>query len=269
ARPAGGAGAVTRRRRGARAGELSDAARRGRDARLAGGTGAGTRGRRGAGARQLADAARGGRDARLPGRTGAVTRRRGSARARQLADAARGGRHARLAGGAGAVTRGRRGAGARQRADAARGRCHARLPGGAGAATGGSAALARRNADVAREGEWDGPQRALVDAGCSGQVGQRVGVAGEHREVRTDAGLARGADRAHRRPALGGRHAELARRLAAVGVEWHVALIAQLPEDGDGRPARGGGARVLRHAELVRVELAVRAHATDPAATVK
>src|SRR5207245_7743228 len=128
---------------------------------------------------------------------------------------------------------------------------------------------ARRNADVAREGEWDGPQRALVDAGCSGQVGQRVGVAGEHREVRADAGLARGAGRAHRRPALGVRHAELARRLAAVGVEWHVDLIAQLPEDDDARPAGGGGAVVLRHAELARVELAVRAHATDPAATVK
>src|SRR5207245_7494928 len=214
--------------------------------------GAAAGGGRGGRAREIADAARGGGDAGLAGGAGAAARGRRGARARQLADTARGGGHAGLAGGTGAVTRGRRGARARELADTARGGCDAGLAGGTGAVTGGSATLARRNADVAREGEWDGPQRALVDAGCSGQVGQRVGVAGEHREVRADAGLARGAGRAHRRPALGVRHAELARRRTAVGVEWHVDLIAQLPEDDDACAARGGGAVVLRHAELAR-----------------
>src|SRR5438552_1913856 len=136
ARLPGGTAAVTRRRRGARAGQLADAARGGRDAGLSGGTAAVAHGRRGARARQLTDAARGGRDAGLSGGTGAATGGRRGARARQLADAARGGGHAGLSGGTAAVAHGRRGARAGQLTDAARGSRDARLSGGTGAATG-------------------------------------------------------------------------------------------------------------------------------------
>src|SRR5438034_1029454 len=274
---------------------LADAAGGGRRAGLAGGAGA-VAGGRAVLARGLADAAGGGRRADLAGGAGAVAGG-GAVLARGLADAAGAGRRAGLAGGAGPVAAGRAVL-ARGLADAAGGGRRADLPGGAGAVAGGRAVLARgladaapadhhaglaaragpvagrerllarhwRNADVAREGERDGLQRALVAAARPRQIGQRVGVAGEHRQVRADAGLARAARRAHRRPALDVRHAEHARRRAAVGMERHVDRIARLPEDDDARPARGGRAVVLRHAELGQGQLAVRAHLADASA---
>src|SRR5438876_1006111 len=247
---------------------LADAAGGGRGADLARGAGA-VAGRRAVLARRLADAAGWGRGADLARGAGAVAG--GSAvLARGLADAAGGGGRAGLAQGAGAVAGGRAVL-ARGLADARPADHHAGLAARAGAVAGRERLLAghRRNADVAREGERDGLQRALVDAARPRQIGQRVGVAGEHREVLADAGLGRAARRAHRRPALDVRHAEHACRRAAVRMERHIDCIARLPEDHDARPARGC-AVVLRHAELGRGQLAVRAHLADaPAGTVE
>src|SRR6184192_242913 len=301
----GGRGADLARGAGAVAGgravlawRLADAAGWGRGADLARGAGA-VAGRRAVLARRLADAAGWGRGADLARGAGAVAGGR-AVLARGLADAAGGGRGADLARGAGAVAGGRAVL-ARGLADTAGGGGRADLARGAGAVAGGRAVLARgladarpadhhaglaaragavagrerllaghwRNADVAREGERDGLQRALVDAARPRQIGQRVGVAGEHREVLADAGLGRAARRAHRRPALDVRHAEHACRRAAVRMERHIDCIARLPEDHDARPARGC-AVVLRHAELGRGQLAVRAHLADaPAGTVE
>src|SRR6184192_1335526 len=220
-------------------------------------------------ARGLADAAGGGRRADLA--DGARPVAGGCAvRARGLADAAGGGRRAGLTRRAGAVAGGRAVL-ARGLADARPADHHAGLAARAGAVAGRERLLAGhwRDADVAREGERDGLQRALVDAARPRQIGQRVGVAGEHREVLADAGLGRAARRAHRRPALDVRHAEHACRRAAVRMERHIDCIARLPEDHDARPARGC-AVVLRHAELGRGQLAVRAHLADaPAGTVE
>src|SRR5438067_3603887 len=292
-----GAGAVARGR-AVLARRLADAAGGGRRADLARGAGA-VAGGRAVLARGLADAAGGGRRADLARGAGAVAGGR-AVLARRLADAAGGGRGADLARGAGAVAGGRAVL-ARGLADAAGGGGRADLARGAGAVAGGRAVLARgladarpadhhaglaaragavagrerllaghwRDADVAREGERDRLQRALVDAARPGQIGQRVGVRRQHGEIRRDARLGRAARRAHRRPAIGIRHAEHARGRAAVGMERHVDRIARLPEDDDARPARGR-AVVLRHAELVRGEVAVRAHLADaPAETVE
>src|SRR5438552_1139474 len=248
---------------------LADAAGGGRRADLAGGARP-VAGRRAVLARGLADAAGRSRRADLAGGTRPVAGGR-AVLARGLADAAGGGRRAGLAGGAGPVAGGRAVL-ARGLADAAGGGRRAGLAARAGAVAGRERLLAghRRNADVAREGERDGLQRALVDAARPRQIGQRVGVAGEHRQVRADAGLGRAARRAHRRPALDVRHAEHARRRAAVGMQGHVDRIARLPEDDGARPTRGGRAVVLRHAELGRRQRAVRAHLTDaPAGTVE
>src|SRR5438067_2072482 len=221
-------------------------------------------------ARSLAGTAGGGRCADLARGAGAVAGGR-AVLARGLADAAGGGGRADLARGAGAVAGGRAVL-ARGLADARPADHHAGLAARAGAVAGRERLLAGhwRNADVAREGERDGLQRALVDAARPRQIGQRVGVAGEHREVLADAGLGRAARRAHRRPALDVRHAEHACRRAAVRMERHIDCIARLPEDDDARPARGGRAVVLRHAELGQGQLAVRAHLADaPAETVE
>src|SRR5438093_198454 len=271
----GGRGADLARGAGAVAGgravlarSLADAASGGRRADLARGAGA-VAGGRAVLARRLADAAGGGRGADLARGAGAVAGRR-AVLARGLADAAGGGRGADLARGAGAVAGGRAVL-ARGLADACPADHHAGLAARAGAVAGRERLLAGhwRNADVAREGERDGLQRALVDAARPRQIGQRVGVAGEHREVLADAGLGRAARRAHRRPALDVRHAEHACRRAAVRMERHIDCIARLPEDHDARPARGC-AVVLRHAELGRGQLAVRAHLADaPAGTVE
>src|SRR5439155_1265573 len=203
------------------AGGLTDAAAVGRRADLAGGAGA-VAGGAAVVARRLADAAGGGRRADLAGGAGAVAGG-GAVLARGLADAAGGGRRADLAGGAGAVAGGRAVL-ARGLADAAPADHHAGLAARAGAVAGRERLVAgpRRNADITREGERDGLQRALVAAARPRQIGQRVRVAGEHRQVRRDAGLGRAARRAHRRPALDVRHAEHARRRAAVGMERHV-----------------------------------------------
>src|SRR5439155_10795051 len=57
---------------------------------------------------------------------------------------------------------------------------------------------------------------------------------------------------------------------AAVRMERHVDRVARRPEDDDARPARGGRAIVLRHAELGWAQRAVRAHVADaPAETVE
>src|SRR5205823_6508119 len=230
--------------------------------------GGGGRRARGLQAAAVPDAGRGadqavGADAVAHGRRGVL--------ARGLADAARGGGSADLAGGAGTVAGGGGAVLARRLADARPADHHAGLSGRAGPVAGRERLLAgpRRNADTTREGERDGLQRALVDAARPRQIGQRVRVAGEHRQVRADARLGGAARLAHRRPALDVRHAEHARRRAAVGMERHVDRIARLPEDDDARPARGR-AVVLRHAELVRGEVAVRAHLADaPAETVE
>src|SRR6184192_1045827 len=288
------AGAVARGR-AVLARRLADAARGGRRADLARGAGA-VAGGRAVLARGLADAAGGGGRADLARGAGAVAGGR-AVLARGLADAAGGGGRADLARGAGAVAGGRAVL-ARGLADRAGGGGRADLARGAGAVAGGRAVLARgladavpadhhaglaaragavagrerllagprRNADITREGERDGLQRTLVDAARPRQIGQRVRVAGEHRQVRADAGLGRAARRAHRRPTLDVRHAEHARRRAAVGMERYVDRIARLPEDDDARPARGGRAVVLRHAELGRGQRAVRAHLADAAA---
>src|SRR5881398_102012 len=214
---AGGRGADHPRRTGAVAGGravlarcLADTAGGGRGADLARGAGA-VAGGRAVLAWRLADAAGGGRGADLARGAGAVAGGR-AVLARGLADAAGGGRGADLARGAGAVAGGRAVL-ARGLADARPADHHAGLAARAGAVAGRERLLAghRRNADVAREGERDGLQRALVDAGRPRQIGQRVGVAGEHREVLADTGLGRAARRAHRRPALDVRHAEHAR----------------------------------------------------------
>src|SRR5213080_3618979 len=220
-------------------------------------------------ARGLADAAGGGRRADLARGARPVAGGR-AVRARGLADAAGGGRRAGLTRRAGAVAGGRAVL-ARGLADARPADHHAGLAARAGAVAGRERLLAGhwRDADVAREGERDRLQRALVDAARPGQIGQRVGVRRQHGEIRRDARLGRAARRAHRRPAIGIRHAEHARGRAAVGMERHVDRIARLPEDDDARPARGR-AVVLRHAELVRGEVAVRAHLADaPAETVE
>jgi len=205
------------------------------------GTGAVAGGRRGVLARGLTDAAAAGRGRR----TDLV-----GIRARAVAGGRRCGfawRHAdaRLADHDAALSR-------RTRTVAGRGRV--------------GALLDRRNADVGREGERHRLQRALVDAARARQVGQGIGVGGEHEEVRADARLGRAAGGAHRRPALRVGHAEDARRRTAVWMERYVGRIARLPEDDDARPARGVGAVVLRHAELARGQLAVRAYLTDAAA---
>src|SRR5439155_72365 len=248
---------------------LADAAGRGRGAGLAGGAGA-VAGGRAVLARGLADAAGGGGRAGLAGGAGAVAGG-GPRRARQRAGAAGARRQACLAGPRGAVAGGRAVL-ARGLADAAPADHHAGLAARAGPVAGRERLLARhwRNADVAREGERDGLQRALVAAARPRQIGQRVGVAGEHRQVRGDAVLGRAARRAHRRLALDVRHAEHARGRAAVGMERHVDRVARLSEDDDARPARGGRAIVLRHAELGRGQRAVRAHLADaPAGAVE
>src|SRR5439155_831398 len=185
---------------------LADAAGGGRRAGLARGAGP-VAGGRAVRARGLADAAGRSRRADLAGGTRPVAGGR-AVRARGLADAAGGCRRAGLARGAGPVAGGRAVL-ARGLADARPADHHAGLAARAGAVAGRERLLAghRRNADVAREGERDGLQRALVDAARPRQIGQRVGVAGEHRQVRADAGLARAARRAHRRPALDVRHA--------------------------------------------------------------
>src|SRR5438552_3286521 len=272
---AGGRGADHPRRTGTVAGGRAVLARgparasgRGRRADLSRGAGA-VAGGRAVLARRLADAAGGGRCAALSRGAGAVAGGR-AVLARGLADTAGGGGRADLARGAGAVAGGRAVL-ARGLADARPADHHAGLAARAGAVAGRERLLAghRRNADVAREGERDGLQRALVDAGRPCQIGQGVRVAGEHRQVRADAGLGRAARRAHRRPALDVRHAEHACRRAAVRMERHIDCIARLPEDHDARPARGC-AVVLRHAELGRGQLAVRAHLADaPAGTVE